>query len=938
MMKFASALLVVLVALAVFSPVESCSRRRNNRPPNVFINRVPLPPFIAPPTNSPNNNIVFTLPPPTPTATPTARPSKTPTAFPTPEPTAVPTPLPTPPPPPPDNTGFVPTPDRGTQVKMERPKCLKSSEFRRQNDGQIKEEWIYACSFNIYVTVDLGTITEPTPCACGVKLDNPTGNSGPIPTNMTTTIDYVRLVIYDEITKQVKGEITNYPFSPNPNTTNALLAEHAGTDMDYSSAVAGFAGIARPFPDAPKLLDQTLPGQQGNVPAICFQVTQTFTTRYQWPEPPLPKMHEAPNIFVTDCQPNRIVNQGTLKRQSADQTSADTQWFRDFLVFTRNVQTGNFVARNRYITSFYTNSECTTDKGFVSFDRQFNSEIKRSPLANNGLFSWTRSYTDVHVIAGVPKAFSAVTNYLSDGYYKISWTQTYNIQGEGPSKGQVAPGLLRAALLGDNSFAACNGQCQFTKLCTAVPAPFSPTTIADKMDNDDAANLAIFSTAGLDCAPHFRRCDGETTWLAFQNFGASSRDFSKLSNSHLFTGPRTLFCSTIGSQVLDTLEFKPLDVSKMLRKRGERDSISVTKRSIFDQLQSGLKEVGNSRLAIPLADPVLEAIPQPTELGLQPGTGSADGDGRPQGDHPVDLFREAYTAPVSVKQDDTSCGSFGGGANGVDDYCLGLPIADRPPCLPGQRGCSCRATSQNKCDLGLSCSDTNFCLASACPAGRPGCKCNSDNTCSVAGYSCGVEGLCFFDTASFQGRLGGSCSDDVPCQDAGASCAGVCMKDSTPAGSLGGNCTGQCSQGTCDTALGVCTQTCNPGAPGCDCSQGSLCASGFTCKSNKKCGAVTCNPGEIGCPCLNGNTCSKTGLKCVAMRADGSEKACLGEALCTHLQGDRCKSYCGANNVHFCPPCAYQVPVCFVTLDSSASGLSASIVLAIVAFVAALLF
>jgi len=309
--------------------------------------------------------------------------------------------------------------------------------------------------------------------------------------------------------------------------------------------------------------------------------------------------------------------------------------------------------------------------------------------------------------------------------------------------------------------------------------------------------------------------------------------------------------------------------------------------------------------------------------------------GMPQGDHPLELFKEAYSAPVSVKPEDSSCGAGYKGTT-LDDYCQANPIGQRPPCLPGQRGCSCRSfgVASQKCDFGLECTDAGFCARSTCPAGTPGCKCN--NGACDAGTSCSSsDNICYYNTDS-NGQLGGSCSGTQACAG-GASCvSGVCLIPSTSspvAGTAGAICNNQlkCNSGdlVCDTNLNMCVKdsVCSVGSGGCTCNKGR-CAFGFECKANGQCGAQSCEAGTIGCPCAAGDSCSNAKLQCLSLRIDGSEKACLGTVSCSANQVPRCKSYCGANNVRTCPLCDYILPTCFTSAAVPVAVSSSLLILA----------
>ena len=63
-----------------------------------------------------------------------------------------------------------------------------------------------------------------------------------------------------------------------------------------------------------------------------------------------------------------------------------------------------------------------------------------------------------------------------------------------------------------------------------------------------------------------------------------------------------------------------------------------------------------------------------------PAAGSANSDGLPGGDHPVGLFPETYTVPVTLDPFDTQ---YDGAIGSIFDGVLA-------PCLEGSKGCTCQ--------------------------------------------------------------------------------------------------------------------------------------------------------------------------------------------------------------------------------------------------------
>jgi len=831
-------------------------------------------------------------------------------------------------------------------------------------DTDVAEQWIYTCEYKVYVTIDLSTINEPTPCACGLALSAPPKHAiGNVQTEYQTQVPNATIVIYDERRNKVLGELGEFEFQPNA-ATKALLEMGAKTG-DFMGAVAGFSGVVQAFPNKPALLDNTKPGQENNVAALCFTVIQRFRSSYQWPEPPFPTLHTPPNIYKSDCIPYVRENPHSYKRHE-QQAGATTLWFREFLVFANtDTSKGGFNPRNRYITSYYVNSACTVTAGYVSFDRHFVSAMQRTAEAY-GVFQWRRDYTDVYVVGGVPADFTQATNFFADGYYTIVWRQPYSVD-EGGTQA-FRPGVLAANLIGvehaddpnskGGNFKLCDSVPELWKTCaggTAGCAAQNPT----QLDNDPKTWVWPTAKAGQDpalkqqldalkCAPAFTRCATDVTWLGFQNYGLAARDFSKRPTAHLLTGPRQFFCGQVRDVLFDTLKFKPHTVGKAIRRRRKRALLAPAEHQNHADFDfAGARKRGTTVLET-MQDPIAEALPSVQDTTLRPAVGSTDADGTNSanaGDHPLALFPEQYTVPMSVREEDRSCGSEYGRGTVDTSGCVAKALSEAPPCIKGQLGCSCRTIAQRtKCDAPLECVDS-FCMKPQCAAGTPGCPCAAGNACE-AGAVCGADARCYADDAACpEGDAGCMCKVGADgaetCNGALQCVAGACadVSGTCADGTRGCQCAagGACTDGAafeCQPELNVCVSKafCERGAGGCKCARGDRCAAGFECVASqgKRCAQPKCPPGERGCPCDAAGGCSAPNYKCVALTVSGSQSACLAEVVCGD-QSKRCENYCGAKNVKYCPACDHELPECHVDVASAPAARAASLALLLVA-------
>jgi hypothetical protein len=549
--------------------------------------------------------------------------------------------------------------------------------------------------------------------------------------------------------------------------------------------------------------------------------------------------------------------------------------------------------------------DCTVAHGYISFDREFASNLTASSAVVGG-WQWTRTFgADPRIVFGVPEVFSSLEQTWCLGYSQITWVSPSQFA---PSQEAVSVGI-----------------------CAAYPTSgFTPTVESNKYGETQPSYSAAAST-GVNCAPAYTQCSGDVTLLAFQN--RDPRDFSKNPTSTLLTGPRSHFCQPFSQEgaasvVFDTLIFVGVPAAQPLsRKRaahvhhhalhliydGERDGLVHARHHplLAAAVNAELRKRGEANLvdATPIA-----GAPHRDNFTTTIAAGSVDGSNSTVDGPALRQFPQSYSFPLTLDPVQANSSSEpliydGQLVTGV------LPVF----CTLGELGCTCRdATALSQCDVPLTCNSLNYCVQPACPAGDAGCAAQSDGSCNDPALGA-VGGFCQYTSTCTPGALGCTCGSAASCATANAQCLdGLCIVSQMgicASGEAGCPCSsdGSCTGGTaCDSLSGMCLfESCTLGAPGCTCSvvAGSPpCAPDFTCTAGA-CVQTSCAAGGAGCACLPNRQCGVQGYTCVDL-SDGTQNACVGEQLCPGGQEQRCISMCGLGDVAVCPVCIYGVVIC----------------------------
>jgi hypothetical protein len=408
------------------------------------------------------------------------------------------------------------------------------------------------------------------------------------------------------------------------------------------------------------------------------------------------------------------------------------------------------------------------------------------------------------------------------------------------------------------------------------------------------------------------------------------------------TGPRRLFCSNADQEgadrvVFDTLTFRGVKAGEALAKRNWDDSEHPEPHQIhmiYSDEHDGLlhgrhapelvhkfnqmrRKRGESEMAI---DPVA-AGPGRDNFAMNTAAGTLDikgADGAPAGDHPMRVFPETYSAPLTL--DPVQSASEEEPLVYDGELVTGVPPKF---CDLGELGCGCRPTTAlSQCDAPYECNSLNYCVLPECPAGGPGCQAHNDNTCD-GDLIVGADGKCVYKPNCKLGSLGCAVMADGTCSE-GEALDGFCTFPPA-AGDVGTACSisepgctcdndGKCNDGaSCDGFSGLCLfESCVVGTPGCRAQrQGAPCTAGFVANGEGNCVASDCAPGDAGCECLQpSRSCNTKGFTCLELTRDGSKTACVGQDLCPGGQEARCALECGPGNVAVCGQCVYSQPIC----------------------------
>lgn len=884
--------------------------------------------------------------------------------------------------------------------------CFKRVEFvisvgatRRQ---EVQEKWIYDCEFQVCSQVNLFPINGYTPCACGLTWAMPKkrNDNGPIAAAFDISLHSARAVVYNRVTRREVEVMSEWQFQANAKTTD-WLRQIAGADglKNWTMAVAGFSGTIESFTPPPSLNTNT-PGQEDHVPALCFTVLQSYQSDYKWPEPAFPNLHSAPNVYMTDCTPF-----------NPTQGQTPFIYFRDMYLFSDDSAQGSNPI-HRYLTSYYRNSRCDPVAGYFTIEREFTSFLRRAEKP--GCFRWSRRYIRNWLIGGVPWTFGTVDYYYANGFRNVTYWQGYtrkeqtcevhelygvdvtctpsnDLHNSAPEKGVLFNALKGTTMTSIQAESAG----PLTKVCTTVPAAWETCTIGSAATGTcgsnafTASNFKIdgvyrwplpspgVSQAGIDgqfvCDEGvFELCDSDETYMCYQNFGGTDRDFTKGLDSWLVTGERQLFCGIVQDSALDVLKLAPVHqgeikpvfnlAAQKRRKRHQREFVSEmhdpSSPLFHDELAPLSKRNGPApRTFIRkrgvlqetpafVGDPPASGIPQQQPGVTQFSAGSANADGLPGGDHPVNLFPETYALPVSMDPTDTACGSYPG--DFITKGCGAKEYNGFPPCIEGTLGCNCRQSSgRPACDLPYVCrgggSSGGFCVKPPCVAGTPGCACVNGACDDAPNVLCNATiDRCYFDVSKCPvGTPGCPCAESTEqagvfdrCQGGSAFvCAeGVCKNtDRVNCNAGSGGCMCDSTDPKCDQTHHECSEYgecisssfCEMGAPGCTCASGGRCSTEMTCDAGMNvCVQPECKRGDKGCPCRDDCKCNDNGYSCEFLFEStggaetpcdtGAESACLAILKCDRPSAERCINYCGGEaNVRRCPPCEFELPQCW---------------------------
>jgi hypothetical protein len=846
-----------------------------------------------------------------------------------------------------------------TQVLESDPHADPTSSFvdAAGNQCVANTNCIYSCSFTVYTEVALTVISKPSNCGCAfhIQMVNPrparvvTANVVSSQLSNNVTVGPFQLVVWDYVANRVVETVPSFHLTQDAATTAAIAAQvMAGNTEDFTTLTAGFAGQVASYTMLPESLDQNILANANNVPALQFNITQTYTDSKAWTPPLQPSLSDTPNAYQTQCvpfwpqTPYCYNSMGGKKRQTgpvldpghpneACSGATPTVWFKRFMLFPKVSQIAanqGVVYASRFITSFYNGDTCRRAQGLFSIDSEFTSTISATDMGANlalGTWSWDRVYKDgmngasfsTQYILGVPGSFSGIQQVWDKGYSQITW--------EAPT-GYVA---------------GTAGSSSVTIVSAGICSTFNPAGPPAANPKYGEVALTYQFQSGINCAPNDNAIRDPTcgtatvpdkSLMAFLNDG-QILNFNKMPDSTLIVGKQTAACNTQPYSVLafDVLLYTGVPagvepISPDTTKRSVLDKNFQYRGMIYDEEHEALVHYLSPRGAAVLSQPhkrdlasaMLAQVatpPNANNYDMRVAAGSTDNFGQDSanaGDHPIQLFPETFTAPINIDpQANTS-------AVVVADVTTGSAI---PVCNAGSIGCSCR-TAGIDCDIGLTCDSTNICFMQGCSPGSAGCPCNngacsSGNTCQTNAdgtNTCLVSPTCTAGSAGCQCTFANgapTCTDNVSqCTDGFCVLPGSCSMGD--AGCACGINNGTCG-GTfvCNALLDVClAPRCVDGTPGCRCNSDLSCDTGFECQTNGICAQLDCPVGNPGCSCTNTMTCNAVGFNCVAYTQMGDYRCIATPEPNCGDQTARCVAQCGTNNVATCPRCDNGAVLC----------------------------
>jgi hypothetical protein len=808
---------------------------------------------------------------------------------------------------------------------------------------------VYECKFTVFSEVALRTISKPVDCGCAfhINIVKPRPNTRVVANTKYTqqaqsvTIGDFTLVVWDFMANRVVEKVPGFELVRNAQTKNAIAAQvQAGMTSDFTSLTAGFAGEVTRFEALPKSLNLNFPENANHVPALQFEVTQTYTDTKTWEPPAKPDLEKMPNAWQSQCVPywkDKPFCYNDKKRDiNAGCGSTPNQvWMKKFFLFPKESQLAQTQGKTyaaRLITSFYKAADCRVKNGFLSIDAEFTQQLEETDGGLNlaiGTWAWKRVFIDEEAgakfgtsyVLGVPSLFSTIQEVWDKGYSTITW---------------FAP----------------NGFDGVHELVSQVCSQFTPGGLATAQLKYGETHRAFSGVqSGIKCAPHDdaikenncgRTITPDRSLMAFINEG-QILNFNKNEDSILVIGKTTAGCQSapIAEALFDVLQFHGVIAGQEPITRNEKRELTDDIHSmglVYDEehnafrhfLHPGAHEMlfaQRRKRAVDVLDALTSSVatpPNEADFDMRMATGSVDGNGAAGangGDHPIELFPETFSAPVNIDPK----------ANAAVVVDASATTGSRPPaCNKGSIGCSCRTTGQDSCDLGLICASNSKCMMKECVAGQQGCPCEAvTNACkeglACLGQVCALKTTCTVGTAGCECNASNACSDSSSCTD------GICLqKGSCAEGSPGCACAkapvvfGQVAKDgelycamnlECDRFMGAClAPRCKSGEPGCRCKGDKSCEGGFQCDATVNvCATFACPVGDPGCQCLKGNKCNKLGFKCEPFSTAGDNRCvALGDTCSSDgkTATQRCVDYCGAGNVLRCPPCDNAKAVC----------------------------
>lgn len=814
---------------------------------------------------------------------------------------------------------------------------------------------VYECKFTVFTEVALRTISKPTDCGCAfhINIVKPRPNTRVVANTkyasqaQSVTVGDFTLVVWDFKANRIVEKVPGFELVRNAQTKNAIAAQvQAGMTEDFTSLTAGFAGEVTRFEALPKSLNLNFPENANHVPALQFEVTQTYTDTKSWEPPAKPDLEKMPNAWQSQCVPywaEKPFCYNDKKRQinQACGSAQNKVWMKKFFLFPKESQLSQTQGKTyaaRLITSFYKTADCRYKEGVFSVDAEFTQQLEETDGGLNlavGTWAWKRVFIDeengakfgTSYVLGVPALFSPIQEVWDKGYSTIQWFSP---------NGFDTPHELVSAV--------CS---QFT--------PSGPATANPKYG--EAARSFSGVQPGIKCAPHDdavknnncgRAVTPDRSLMAFINEG-QILNFNKNEDSILVIGKTTEGCQSapVTQALFDVLQFHGVIAGQEPLTRNEKRELTDDHHAlglVYDEehnafrhfLHPGAHEMlfaQRRKRAVDVLDALTSSVatpPNEADFDMRVATGSVDGNGgiaANAGDHPIELFPETFSAPVNIDPKAK--------ADVVVD--AAATTGSRPPaCNKGSIGCSCRLTGAEPCDLGLSCASNNKCMLKDCKPGQSGCGCV--NGACGDGLECRAD-VCALKQTCSVGTAGCECSA-TGCSDSSSCTDGICLqKGSCAVGSAGCKCSdapiefGQaakegelyCGKGLeCDRFMGSClAPRCKSGEPGCRCKGDKTCAAGFQCdaKSNV-CATYACPAGDPGCQCLTSSKCNKIGFRCEAFTVTGDRRCVADGDVCSpdgKSANQRCVDYCGAGNVLRCPPCINGRPFCKSLGDKEAN-------------------